>query len=63
MDMTPRQVTAVIAASGLDKGQFAERLGVSLRTVYRWTTGDAVVRPAFVALIEKTFPQTRKVLR
>ena len=60
--MTPRQLKAIIEATGLDKDRFAARLGVTVRTLYRWLAADAPISAAFAALIEKKFPESYKVL-
>jgi DNA-binding transcriptional regulator YiaG len=60
--MTPRQLRAIIEESGLDKDRFAARLGVTVRTLYRWIGGDSPISTAFVALIEKRFPEAFKIL-
>lgn len=53
--MTPIQLRAAIEQSGLTKEQFADALGVELRTVNRWLSEDRKISRSIALLIELTF--------
>lgn len=53
--MTPAELRALIAASGLTQGEAAERLGITRQTAWMWTTGRTPISRQAVALIKATF--------
>ena len=49
--MSPGEMVDLIARSGLNRAEFAERLGVTRQTVWMWTTGKTPISRSVVALI------------
>lgn len=54
--MTPREFAAVLKAAGLSKVEAAKAIGVDLRTIYRWLTGDTRISVAYAALVRERLP-------
>lgn len=53
--MTPEQLNRIFTASGLTRVEFAERLGVTRITLFRWMTGRQAIGNPYAVLIRQTF--------
>ena len=49
--MTPSEITAAMVALNMTPQQFADALGVTRRTVYRWQHGGARMTPQTARLV------------
>ena len=53
--MTPAELRAIIEASGLTQGEFAERLGVTRTTVCRWLSKWTPISRPNAEMIRREF--------
>lgn len=51
--MTAGEFAAALSAANLSKTDAAEVIGVNLRTVYRWLTGETRISVAYTVLIRE----------